>query len=143
MIAPGGRARRTRSRWEEIVVDDIVHGRVVFQNSELDDLIVARSAGTPAHTFQRLLPRVRSVTVVLCPSRAVSTIRDIPDSKADFFAITECLLEVQKVIFIHSLGRLYLATRTMKALIGFATAIFYLASAIPELCTRQTSRSRK
>jgi glutamyl-tRNA synthetase len=35
----------------EVVVDDIVHGRVVFQNSELDDLIIARSDGTPTYNF--------------------------------------------------------------------------------------------
>ncbi len=31
----------------EVVVDDMVHGPVVFQNAELDDLIIARSDGTP------------------------------------------------------------------------------------------------
>src|ERR1700677_1463841 len=35
----------------EVVVDDVVHGRVVFQNSELDDLIIARSEGTPTYNF--------------------------------------------------------------------------------------------
>lgn len=35
----------------EVVVDDVVHGRVVFQNSELDDLIIARSDGTPTYNF--------------------------------------------------------------------------------------------
>jgi glutamyl-tRNA synthetase len=35
----------------EVVVDDIVHGRVVFQNAELDDLIIARSDGTPTYNF--------------------------------------------------------------------------------------------
>jgi glutamyl-tRNA synthetase len=35
----------------EIVVDDVVHGRVVFQNTELDDLIIARSDGTPTYNF--------------------------------------------------------------------------------------------
>jgi glutamyl-tRNA synthetase len=35
----------------EIVVDDVVHGRVKFQNSELDDLIIARSDGTPTYNF--------------------------------------------------------------------------------------------
>ena len=35
----------------EIVVEDVVHGRVVFQNSELDDLIIARSDGTPTYNF--------------------------------------------------------------------------------------------
>jgi len=35
----------------EVVVDDVVHGSVVFQNAELDDLIVARSDGTPTYNF--------------------------------------------------------------------------------------------
>ncbi|HLQ14077.1 MAG TPA: glutamate--tRNA ligase [Steroidobacteraceae bacterium] len=35
----------------EVVVDDQIHGRVVFQNSELDDLIIARSDGTPTYNF--------------------------------------------------------------------------------------------
>jgi len=35
----------------EVVVDDQVHGRVVFQNTELDDLIIARSDGTPTYNF--------------------------------------------------------------------------------------------
>jgi glutamyl-tRNA synthetase len=35
----------------EVVVNDVVHGPVVFQNSELDDLIIARSDGTPTYNF--------------------------------------------------------------------------------------------
>lgn len=35
----------------EVVVDDVVHGPVVFQNNELDDLIIARSDGTPTYNF--------------------------------------------------------------------------------------------
>jgi glutamyl-tRNA synthetase len=35
----------------EVIVDDQVHGRVVFQNSELDDLIIARSDGNPTYNF--------------------------------------------------------------------------------------------
>jgi len=35
----------------DAVVEDVVHGRVVFQNSELDDLIIARSDGTPTYNF--------------------------------------------------------------------------------------------
>ncbi|WP_414040887.1 glutamate--tRNA ligase [Acidithiobacillus sp. M4-SHS-6] len=35
----------------ETVVDDLIHGRVIFQNSELDDLIIARSDGTPTYNF--------------------------------------------------------------------------------------------
>lgn len=33
------------------VVEDIVHGPVTFQNAELDDLIIARSDGTPTYNF--------------------------------------------------------------------------------------------
>ena len=35
----------------EVVVNDRVHGKVVFQNSELDDLIIVRSDGTPTYNF--------------------------------------------------------------------------------------------
>lgn len=35
----------------EVVVEDKVRGRVVFQNAELDDLIIARSDGTPTYNF--------------------------------------------------------------------------------------------
>jgi len=35
----------------EVVVDDLVHGQVIFKNSELDDLIIARSDGTPTYNF--------------------------------------------------------------------------------------------
>lgn len=35
----------------QVIVDDVVHGRVVFENSELDDLIIARSDGTPTYNF--------------------------------------------------------------------------------------------
>jgi glutamyl-tRNA synthetase len=34
-----------------VVVEDLVHGPVTFQNSELDDLIIARSDGTPTYNF--------------------------------------------------------------------------------------------
>ena len=34
-----------------VVVQDLVHGPVSFQNSELDDLIIARSDGTPTYNF--------------------------------------------------------------------------------------------
>jgi len=34
-----------------VVVDDAVHGKVVFQNSELDDLIIMRSDGNPTYNF--------------------------------------------------------------------------------------------
>ncbi len=33
------------------VVEDLVHGPVAFQNAELDDLIIARSDGTPTYNF--------------------------------------------------------------------------------------------
>ena len=35
----------------EVVVEDQVHGPVVFQNQELDDLIIARSDGNPTYNF--------------------------------------------------------------------------------------------
>lgn len=35
----------------EVVVDDQVHGQIIFQNSELDDLIIARSDGSPTYNF--------------------------------------------------------------------------------------------
>jgi len=35
----------------EVVVEDLVHGRVVFRNSELDDLVIARGDGTPTYNF--------------------------------------------------------------------------------------------
>ncbi len=35
----------------EVVIDDLVKGRVVIQNSELDDLIIARSDGTPTYNL--------------------------------------------------------------------------------------------
>ena len=34
-----------------VVVNDLIKGKVVFQNSELDDLIIARSDGTPTYNF--------------------------------------------------------------------------------------------
>jgi glutamyl-tRNA synthetase len=34
-----------------VIVEDLVHGSVTFQNTELDDLIIARSDGTPTYNF--------------------------------------------------------------------------------------------
>ncbi|MGH9523927.1 MAG: glutamate--tRNA ligase, partial [Terriglobales bacterium] len=34
-----------------VIVEDLVHGQVVFENSELDDLIIARSDGNPTYNF--------------------------------------------------------------------------------------------
>ena len=34
-----------------VVVEDVVHGRVEFDNRELDDLIIARSDGSPTYNF--------------------------------------------------------------------------------------------
>lgn len=34
-----------------VVVDDLIKGRVVFNNAELDDLIIARSDGSPTYNF--------------------------------------------------------------------------------------------
>ena len=35
----------------EVAVHDVVHGTVVFRNAELDDLIIARTDGTPTYNF--------------------------------------------------------------------------------------------
>lgn len=35
----------------EVVVHDLVHGDVTFDNAELDDLVIARSDGTPTYNF--------------------------------------------------------------------------------------------
>lgn len=35
----------------EVLVDDLIKGPIVFQNSELDDLIIARADGTPTYNF--------------------------------------------------------------------------------------------
>jgi glutamyl-tRNA synthetase len=35
----------------QVVIDDIVRGRVVFENSELDDLVIMRANGTPTFHF--------------------------------------------------------------------------------------------
>lgn len=48
-VTPVVRFRNPRDG--EVVVDDLVRGRVVFRNTELDDLIIARSDGTPTYNF--------------------------------------------------------------------------------------------
>ena len=42
----------------ETVVDDLVKGRIVFQNSELDDFIIVRSDGSPIYNFASILDDV-------------------------------------------------------------------------------------
>ena len=39
----------------EVVVNDAVRGRVVFENAQLDDLIIARSDGTPTYNFSVII----------------------------------------------------------------------------------------
>ena len=34
-----------------VIVEDVIHGNVVFDNAELDDLVIARSDGTPTYNF--------------------------------------------------------------------------------------------
>ncbi|MGH7832038.1 MAG: glutamate--tRNA ligase, partial [Candidatus Binatia bacterium] len=53
-LAAGGKAFAVRflaPKTGATIVDDKVKGRVVFENSELDDLILARSDGTPTYNF--------------------------------------------------------------------------------------------
>lgn len=35
----------------QVIIDDLIKGRIVFDNAELDDLIIARSDGTPTYNF--------------------------------------------------------------------------------------------
>ena len=35
----------------EVIVEDLIRGRVVFQNAQLDDLIIARPDGSPTYNF--------------------------------------------------------------------------------------------
>jgi glutamyl-tRNA synthetase len=35
----------------QVIVEDLVHGPVIFENSELDDLVILRSNGTPTYHF--------------------------------------------------------------------------------------------
>jgi glutamyl-tRNA synthetase len=35
----------------EVIIDDMVKGRVIIANAELDDLVIARSDGTPTYNF--------------------------------------------------------------------------------------------
>jgi glutamyl-tRNA synthetase len=39
----------------EVVVDDQVRGRVVFDNAQLDDLVIARSDGSPTYNFSVII----------------------------------------------------------------------------------------
>jgi glutamyl-tRNA synthetase len=39
----------------EVIVNDLVHGRVVFSNSELDDLVILRSDGWPTYHFSVII----------------------------------------------------------------------------------------
>jgi len=48
-VAPVVRFKNPREG--AVVVQDVVHGPVVFQNTELDDLIIARSDGSPTYNF--------------------------------------------------------------------------------------------
>ena len=34
-----------------VEINDLVQGKVVFQNTELDDLVIARSDGTPTYNL--------------------------------------------------------------------------------------------
>lgn len=52
--APPGRAPSVRFRMPEVgqvFVDDMIKGKIAFDNSQLDDLIIMRSDGTPTYNF--------------------------------------------------------------------------------------------
>lgn len=51
---PGGRSGAVRFMMPQsghTVVDDLIRGKVVFENSQLDDLIILRSDGTPTYNL--------------------------------------------------------------------------------------------
>ncbi len=48
-VAPVVRFRNPQDG--EVVVDDLIKGRIVFASDELDDLIIARGDGTPTYNF--------------------------------------------------------------------------------------------
>jgi len=55
-LPPGARSGPFTVRFRgpkegETVIDDLVKGRVVFQNAELDDLIILRTDGSPTYNF--------------------------------------------------------------------------------------------
>ena len=49
-----------------VVVEDLVHGAVTFQNAELDDLIIARSDGTPTYNFCVVVDDMFGVNPPIC-----------------------------------------------------------------------------
>jgi len=50
--SPGGSVVRFKNPTEgQVVVSDLVHGPIVFDNRELDDLIILRSDGNPTYNF--------------------------------------------------------------------------------------------
>ncbi|HET8880987.1 MAG TPA: glutamate--tRNA ligase [Solimonas sp.] len=48
-VAPVVRFRNPQSG--QVVLDDLIKGRIVFDNGELDDLIIARADGVPTYNF--------------------------------------------------------------------------------------------
>ncbi|HUT54642.1 MAG TPA: glutamate--tRNA ligase [bacterium] len=55
---PADRPRVVRFKNEqegETAVDDLIQGRVVFQNEELDDLVLIRGDGTPTYNFAAVI----------------------------------------------------------------------------------------
>jgi glutamyl-tRNA synthetase len=55
---PADRPRVVRFKSEqegETDVDDLIQGRVVFQNEELDDLVIIRGDGTPTYNFAAVI----------------------------------------------------------------------------------------
>lgn len=67
-----------------VTVDDLVRGRVVFDNAELDDLIIARSDGSPTYNFgarQAEFPAIASLAQFsfLVDDEGQRTGRRLPD----------------------------------------------------------------
>jgi glutamyl-tRNA synthetase len=73
----------------EIVVDDLVKGRVVFDNSVLDDLIILRSNGYPTYNFSVVVDdALMGIThVIRGDDHLTNTPRQIPIFQALGFAV--------------------------------------------------------
>jgi glutamyl-tRNA synthetase len=59
----------------EVVVDDQVRGRVVFDNRELDDLVMLRSDGVPTYNFAVVVDDMDMASPTWCAATTTSTTR--------------------------------------------------------------------
>ncbi len=79
------------------VVNDLVKGNVIFENRELDDLIIARSDGTPTYNFCVVVDDIEMKITPYYPRRRSSGQHATPDSTVpcygtDIAAICPCTI---------------------------------------------------